>query len=87
MSTKKKISTVAFAATAAALFSTMPMTAAHAEAAKIHCYGVNKCKGQNDCKTAKNSCKGMSSCKGQGFLAMSKEECNKEGGSVGKPKK
>lgn len=87
MKTKKKISTVAMAATAAALFSTMPLTAAHAESAKVHCYGVNKCKGQNDCKTAKNSCKGMGSCAGQGFKAMSKAQCKKDGGSVGKPKK
>lgn len=86
MKTKKKVTTVALAATAAALFSTLPMAPAHAEAAKIHCYGVNKCKGQNDCKTAKNSCKGMGSCAGQGFKAMSKAECKKDGGSVNKPK-
>lgn len=87
MKTKKKVSTIALAATAAALFSTLPMAPVHAEAAKVHCYGVNKCKGQNDCKTAKNSCKGMGSCKGQGFKAMSKAECVKEHGSVNKPKK
>jgi uncharacterized membrane protein len=87
MSHKKKISSFAMAATAAALFTTMPITAVHAEAAKVHCFGVNSCKGHNDCKTAKNSCKGMGSCKGQGFVAMSKKECKAKHGSIGKPKK
>ena len=25
----------------------------------VHCYGVNKCNGHNDCKTAENACKGQ----------------------------
>jgi hypothetical protein len=47
-----------------------------AEAQKIHCDGVNACKGQSDCKTATNDCKGQNSCKGKGFLAMTQEECD-----------
>ena len=49
--------------------------AAQAEEAKVHCTGVNACKGQSACKTAQNECKGMNGCKGQGFLEMSKKEC------------
>ena len=49
----------------------------------VHCYGVNKCKGHNDCKTAKNACKGHGSCKGQGFLSMPKAACDHVGGKVG----
>lgn len=49
----------------------------------VHCYGVNKCKGYNDCKTASNACKGMASCKGQGFVNMSEHACNEVGGTIG----
>ncbi|RMG32303.1 MAG: hypothetical protein D6720_13715 [Gammaproteobacteria bacterium] len=49
----------------------------------VHCYGVNKCKGYNDCKTASNACKGMASCKGQGFVKMSEHACNEVGGTIG----
>jgi uncharacterized membrane protein len=88
MTNKKGFSSVALAATAAALFSTMPMTAAHAgEDSQVHCYGVNKCKGHNDCKTAHNACKGHGSCKGKGFVAMSQHACEEIGGSIDKPKK
>ena len=50
----------------------------------VHCYGVNKCKGHNDCKTATNACKGHAACKGQGFVMMSAKACDDVGGSVGK---
>jgi len=87
-SKRKTISSIALAATAAALFSTIPMSAAQAgENSMVHCFGVNKCKGHNDCKTSMNACKGHGSCKGQGFLAMTKQECMKAGGSINKPKK
>ncbi|HZW86276.1 MAG TPA: hypothetical protein VFF41_02340 [Gallionella sp.] len=48
--------------------------------AKIHCGGVNACKGQTDCKSAENSCKGQNSCKGHGFKALSKTDCDAMGG-------
>ncbi|MFK5915122.1 MAG: hypothetical protein QM484_12180 [Woeseiaceae bacterium] len=85
MSIKKKISTIAMATAAAALFATAPLTAVQASSdAKVHCSGVNKCKGHNDCKTASNACKGHASCKGQGFVAMSKHACDEIGGKVTK---
>ncbi len=52
------------------------------ESGKVHCYGVNKCKGHNDCKSATNACKGMASCKGQGFVAMSRHACEAIGGKA-----
>ncbi len=50
--------------------------------AKVHCFGVNACKGQTACKTASNACKGMNACKGQGWLPMSASECSAQGGEV-----
>lgn len=49
----------------------------------VHCYGVNKCKGHNDCKTASNACKGLASCKGKGFISMSAGSCDHVGGKIG----
>ncbi|CAA0118915.1 Uncharacterised protein [BD1-7 clade bacterium] len=48
-----------------------------------HCYGVNACKGHNDCKTAEHSCAGQATCKGSGsFVIMPTEACNNVGGQV-----
>lgn len=48
----------------------------------VHCYGVNACKGHNDCKTATNACGGHASCKGTGFVAMPAKSCGDVGGKV-----
>lgn len=69
------------AAAAAALFTagvTAPDTASadHHEA-KIHCEGVNGCKGQADCATASHDCSGKNSCKGKGWKSMAAEDCEK----------
>ena len=47
-----------------------------AEAEKIHCDGVNACKGQSECKTASNDCAGLNACKGKGYVSMTQEECD-----------
>ena len=61
-------------ATAAAVFAVS--TFATAASAQVPCSGVNACKGQSACKTAKSSCKGQNACKGQGFVnAGSTIEC------------
>jgi hypothetical protein len=71
-----KISSATMAAAAAMLFTSGISTATFAaDAATMHCTGVNSCKGQSECKSAKNSCKGMNSCKGQGYVSMTKEAC------------
>ena len=49
----------------------------------VHCYGVNTCKGHNDCKTADNACAGHGSCKGAGFVATSAKACGDIGGNTG----
>lgn len=79
-----KTTNVALAVAAASMFAFAPMATVQAGSGEnVHCYGVNKCKGNNDCKSASNACKGQSSCKGQGFVAMSKNACDKIGGKVG----
>ncbi|RMG32304.1 MAG: hypothetical protein D6720_13710 [Gammaproteobacteria bacterium] len=70
-------------AMAAAGVTGVSATAMASQDGKVHCYGVNKCKGHNDCKSATNACKGMASCKGQGFVVMSRHACEAIGG---KPK-
>jgi hypothetical protein len=71
-----KLSSAAMAAAAAMLFSSgLTTVSVAADAAKVHCAGVNSCKGMSECKSAKNSCKGMNSCKGTGWMSMSKSEC------------
>ena len=87
MSISSKVTGIALAAAAAGMLSTAPVLAgseASGSNAEVHCYGVNKCKGHNDCKTADNACKGHASCKGHGFVAMSAKACDHIGGTVGK---
>ena len=48
----------------------------------LHCYGVNACKGQAECKTASNACKGQAACKGQGWVSLTADECSRRGGEV-----
>ncbi len=72
------------AITAAGMFAIAVPTVASAGAdSQVHCYGVNVCKGHNDCKSASNACKGQASCKGQGFVAVSEKTCGDIGGTVG----
>jgi uncharacterized membrane protein len=74
---------------AAGIFANLSATGAEsaqptATAAPVHCYGVDGCRGQNDCKTDKNACKGQTSCKGTGFKILpSAQDCAKAGGQVG----
>ena len=87
MSNSKNITGAALALAAAALVGTSSISIAGktgAQAKNIHCEGVNKCKGHNDCKTASNACKGHSKCKGHGFVSMSAKACDHIGGKVGK---
>ena len=80
-----KTTNIAMAVAAATLFAFAPVSSTMASSdANVHCYGVNKCKGHNDCKSASNSCKGQAACKGKGFVAMSKAACDHVGGKVGK---
>jgi len=81
----KKVMGVAMAITAAGMLgAAAPSFADGSSEAKVHCYGVNKCKGHNDCKTAENACKGHAKCKGHGFVAVSAKACDHLGGKIGK---
>lgn len=82
MNIKSAAAGAALAMAAAAMFAGVA-TQVQAADATVHCYGVNACKGQNDCKTKDHACKGQGSCKGQGFLSMSKAMCDQKGGTVG----
>jgi len=48
----------------------------------VHCYGVNTCKGHNDCGGTGNSCAGQGSCKGTGFVGIPSKACADLGGST-----
>jgi hypothetical protein len=50
--------------------------------AKVHCGGINECKGKSGCATAKNACAGQNGCKGQGYTELSAEECQAKGGKI-----
>ena len=80
MMTAKKLTGLALATAAAGLFATAGiapvMAAKHMGEAKVHCDGVNACKGQSACQTANSACKGQNSCKGKGWMFMSKAECD-----------
>lgn len=82
MNIKSAAAGAALAMAAAIMFAGV-VTQAQAADATVHCYGVNACKGQNDCKTKDHACKGQGSCKGQGFLSMTKSMCDAKGGKVG----
>lgn len=67
----------------ASLFAIGPIMANEpAKDAKIHCSGVNACKGHGKCKSAKNACAGKNGCKGQGVEEMTEAECHAKGGHV-----
>lgn len=84
----KKITGVALATAAAGLFAATGLSPAYAakEEGKVHCLGVNACKGKSDCATATNACKGQNTCQGKGMLILSEKECKEKGGRVEKPK-
>ena len=89
MMTAKKLTGLALATAAAGLFATAGIAPAVADKheGKVHCMGVNACKGKTDCATASNACKGHNACKGKGWLSMSAKECKEKGGKAEMPKK
>jgi hypothetical protein len=84
MNNAKKITGLAIAAAAAAMFMAAPAANAAKHEGSVHCTGVNACKGKSDCKTASNACKGMNACKGKGMNVMSEKDCTTKGGKVEK---
>jgi hypothetical protein len=84
MSTAKKLTGLVLAAAAAGMFAATPAAMAAKHEGKVHCTGVNACKGKSECKTASNACKGMNACKGKGMMTMSEKECKDKGGKIEK---
>jgi len=82
MITAKKLTGLVIAAAAAGVFAATPAAVSAGEAGKVHCLGVNGCKGKGDCKTASNACKGMNACKGKGMSIMSDKDCKAKGGKI-----
>lgn len=70
----------------ASLFATqVALAGSHGEGkeeAKVHCYGVNECKGKGACSTAEHNCGGKNACKGKGWIPLTEEECKAKGGEV-----
>ena len=54
---------------------------------KIHCSGINSCKGTCSCSSASNACKGMNSCKGKGWIEATAKDCTDKGGTIVKEDK
>ncbi len=74
----------AFATMAQAADSVAPVkgSALHGDD-KVHCFGVNACKGQSDCETATSGCKTQNACKGKGWKAMTAAKCFAKKGFIG----
>ena len=53
-----------------------------ANEAKVHCEGINACKGQGACGGAGHDCAGKNACKGKGWIETSADECTAKGGTV-----
>jgi len=84
MSKTNKLTGIALATAAAAMFAVASVPVAHASDSTVKCMGVNACKGKSSCASASNSCKGQYSCKGQGFVEVpSKDVCDQLGGKTG----
>lgn len=82
---KFQLSGTAMAIAAAGFLSVGHAPAAQAQGQSVelaHCYGVNACKGHNDCKGAGNACAGHGSCKATGFIALPTKACGDVGGEV-----
>lgn len=83
---KQTVSRVGMAGAAALLaLATLGMSGTAFAAEKEQpgrCYGINQCKGESLCATAKNDCKGLNECKSQGVLVKTPSECKALGGTL-----
>ncbi len=86
MSINKTLLSATLATAAAVCFAVAPVASVAASSHKVPCYGVNGCKGQSQCKTAKSTCKGQNQCKGQGVMMKTEKQCKKLKGSTEEPK-
>ena len=74
------------AASAATLLASTALRAgdgSSAATAKIHCAGVNACKGMGNCGGNGHSCascKGLNTCKGKGWVETTSADCKDKHG-------
>jgi hypothetical protein len=52
--------------------------------AKVHCQGINACKGHGECGGASHDCAGKNECKGKGWVSASEADCKAKGGTIAK---
>ena len=57
------------------------------EGEKVHCYGINKCKGTGDCSGKGHQCAGHNTCAGKGHINLPKDLCLRIRGGHLTPKK
>ncbi|UPT74875.1 MAG: hypothetical protein M0D55_03950 [Elusimicrobiota bacterium] len=51
--------------------------------AKVHCLGVNACKGTSECGVdGAHGCSGQNACKGKGWISLTKKDCKAQKGTV-----
>ena len=84
MKSVDRLTGIALAAAAAAVFAAAPLTAnagGHEAPPQGKCVGGNACQGQSACQTANSSCQGQNACKGQGFTMSTEAECDEAGGT------
>ena len=76
METRSKATSLLVASAVAGLLAVSTDTVAQAaDAEKVHCYGINKCKGTGDCGGKGHSCAGQNACAGQGHINLPKDVC------------
>jgi len=52
-------------------------------ASKVHCFGINSCKGKSECAVdGKSGCNGKNACSGQGWISLSAKKCTAKKGTV-----
>ncbi|MDB4989299.1 MAG: hypothetical protein JWN04_4477 [Myxococcaceae bacterium] len=74
------------AAMAAGLFTAgLPLATQASDTDKVHCAGINACKGKGACSSAKHACSGKNTCKGKGWVETTAKECADKGGHVEPP--
>lgn len=59
----------------------MPKTAPAED--KVHCLGVNACKGKSECAVeGGHACAGHNACKGKGWVTIARKDCAAQKGTV-----
>jgi uncharacterized membrane protein len=83
---KSSIKGAVIATAVASLFAAKVAVAEQHEsgqaAKKVHCQGVNECKGKGECGGAGHDCAGNNQCKGKGWISLSEADCKAKGGTV-----